>query len=335
MPQHSPTTPFHLKKSTILANLSVPASSYDDLSPKGSIDAGIRTFIDEINAIEGLVTTSSCSGRVAVFLEGERKKRVDEGGSKDEEEVEEEEESRTKAGVGGKGGGGKWLFVSHDAVDLSACESESEGGIVGVFGMVKGEDARVLMNERMDTRFIHFKFEPFILHILTDSLTSAQNVLKAALQAGFRESGAINLTSPSPSSSSGPAAINPIVAVRSMGLSLESIIGFHHEDRDICMVPEWQLRNLVEISNQRFVENEKRIERFRELLIRGTGKHAEGRKKGEGEGVWEDAAVRRERMRVEGLRRREVLKEQEKNGSQLENDEIIEDIGLGFVEDNS
>ena len=68
---------FLAKKKTILDQLSVPVSEYDDLSPKGSIDVGIRDLIDEINQIEGCVTTSSCSGRASVFLEG--KKRASDG----------------------------------------------------------------------------------------------------------------------------------------------------------------------------------------------------------------------------------------------------------------
>ncbi|RFU35011.1 hypothetical protein B7463_g1337, partial [Scytalidium lignicola] len=330
-----PSATFNVKKSTILNQLSVPASSYDDLSPKGSIDAGIRDLIDEINAVDGFVTTSSCSGRVAVFLEGERRRDQDEqertvDNERVGEDEGEDEETRTKAGVGGKGGGGRWLFVSHDAVDLSSYEfREENGGIMTALGMKRvgeGEkDVRGFMGQTRDTRFIHFKFEPFILHILTDSLASAQAILKAALQAGFRESGAINLTLPT--STSNPATINPIVAVRSMGLSLESIIGFHHQGQEICMVPEWQLHNLVELSNKRFAENKKRIERFRELLI--GGKRTEALVANS----WEDSDVRRERMRAEGLKRREALREEREEGG-IKVNGVIEELGLEFPEDN-
>jgi tRNA wybutosine-synthesizing protein 3 len=65
---------FIRKKAKILSQLAVPAAEYDDLSPKGSIDDGIRDLIDEINACEAFVTTSSCAGRVSVFLEGQKKK---------------------------------------------------------------------------------------------------------------------------------------------------------------------------------------------------------------------------------------------------------------------
>lgn len=82
----------------------------------------------------------------------------------------------------------------------------------------------------------------------------------------------------------------PMVAVRSMGLSLESIIGELGEDgKCVCKVSEEELRELVEIGNSRFGENEKRIARFRELL---KGKEE---RKGEDGGVWEDAKTRGER----------------------------------------
>ena len=59
---------FAAKKAKILSQLSVPDAEYSDASPKGSVDDGIRDLIDEINALDGLVTTSSCAGRVSVFV---------------------------------------------------------------------------------------------------------------------------------------------------------------------------------------------------------------------------------------------------------------------------
>ena len=40
-----------------------------DLSRKGSVDGPIRELIDYINAQDSFYTTSSCSGRIAVFSE--------------------------------------------------------------------------------------------------------------------------------------------------------------------------------------------------------------------------------------------------------------------------
>src|SRR5690349_4766931 len=64
---------FVAKKSVILSNLSTPASSYEDASPKGSVDIAIVDLIHGINGFDGFVTTSSCSGRISVFVEGKKR----------------------------------------------------------------------------------------------------------------------------------------------------------------------------------------------------------------------------------------------------------------------
>ncbi|PVH86505.1 hypothetical protein DL98DRAFT_649960 [Cadophora sp. DSE1049] len=334
----NPTKPpnsFLLKKSRILQQLSVPLSEYDDLSPKGSIDVGIRELIDEINGLEGCVTTSSCAGRLSVFLEGRRRGVEGEGGMN--REVEEgdsgeraSESERTAAGVGGKGGGGRWFFVSHDPVEISSESCGGKSSWVELLGMQRleggDEEVRKVMESSVgERRLVHFKFEPMILHILTSSLQQAQIVLSAALQAGFRESGALNLTS----STSEPPT--PMVGIRSMGLALESVIGFENQGREICMVPEWQLKHLVEVSNQRFVENGKRIERFRTLLretsVSGAGLGSEVRK-GEDGGEWENAAVRRERKRAEGLRKAEELRQAKESKGISQDAEEVPDLNV-------
>lgn len=151
----------------------------------------------------------------------------------------------------------------------------------------------------------------------------AHTVLSAALQAGFRESGALNLVS------STPEPATPMVGIRSMGLALESVIGFENGGKELCMVPECQLKNLVEISNDRFKENTKRIERFRSLLQQMRSDGPEKRSK-DGE-EWEDAQVRRERKRAEGLRKARMLKQ-----STNQETETLEEIpNIGFIEQDT
>lgn len=116
-----------------------------------------------------------------------------------------------------------------------------------------------------------------------------------------------------------------MVGIRSMGLALESVIGFQRDNRLLCMVPEWQLRNLIEISNQRFIENTKRIERFRVLLKEIAGQTVQERRKGKYGGEWEDTQTRRERKRAEGLERAQRLKTSREN-TEKSND--VSDIGL-------
>lgn len=108
-----------------------------------------------------------------------------------------------------------------------------------------------------------------------------------------------------------------------MGLSLESLIGYALDDgeRETCTVSEEYLRTLLEIVNDRFVENQKRIQRFRTLLMGSLSE-----RNGEDRKVWEDVDVRRKRMREEGLRRK------------MEKDNIVDagktdgdvDMQLGF-----
>jgi tRNA wybutosine-synthesizing protein 3 len=98
-----------------------------------------------------------------------------------------------------------------------------------------------------------------------------------------------------------------MVGIRSMGLALESVIGFESRGKEICIVPEYQLESLVEISNDRFKENTKRMERFRALLRKrsSTGPEKQGKRDGE---EWEDAQVRRERKKAEGLKKAQMMK---------------------------
>ncbi|KFZ24461.1 hypothetical protein V502_01047 [Pseudogymnoascus sp. VKM F-4520 (FW-2644)] len=293
---------FVAKKSAILHDLLTPASSYEDASPKGSVDIAIVELIDGINKLDGFVTTSSCAGRISVFVEGKKKsedRQVDEDLANDVEgRGQSSQDKETIAGTGGKGGGGKWLYVSHDPFTF-----EDGQDLAAALGMArKGDEESAWEGQRL----VRFKFEPLILHILTASLEHAQAVLRAGLAAGFRESGAINLTSPS--------SATPMVAIRSMGLGLESMVGvLDSNDEATCFVSEKSLRGLLTISNERFEENSRRKERFWKALVEGiqAGSSGDGLKKKRGEdgGDWEDKEVRRERLRREGLERSKAKKE--------------------------
>jgi tRNA wybutosine-synthesizing protein 3 len=138
---------FATRKRTILEQLDAPEDEYHDLSPKGSIDAPIRSLIDDINRIGGLVTTSSCSGRISVFLEGRKT-----GATNNEPEEE------SLAGPGGKGGGGSWLFISHDPVSNLGKDAASD--FSSIFGLQQG-DARDSAPD-VSRRYVHLKFEPMV-----------------------------------------------------------------------------------------------------------------------------------------------------------------------------
>ncbi|KAF1851765.1 uncharacterized protein K460DRAFT_401781 [Cucurbitaria berberidis CBS 394.84] len=280
---------FEARKQKILEQLDAPVGEYHDLSPKGSIDEPIRTLIGEINDLEGLVTTSSCSGRISVFLEG-RKGEI-------EGDVSAAEGEDSRAGPGGKGGGGTWLFISHAAVDIS--NSSSPPNYMSMFGLenITVEEERA---PGVSCRYIHLKFEPMILHILSASMAHAQRIVTAALTAGFRESGAVALGS----TKSGES--NPMIAVRSTGYSFDSIIGYYDEEgHNVPLVDVKYLSTLVRIANERFKINAERIARFRMALLESYYPQTAS---GVSRPGWEDADARKIRKKEEGLARQRALK---------------------------
>ncbi|PGH03818.1 hypothetical protein AJ80_08631 [Polytolypa hystricis UAMH7299] len=339
MTSNPPSQSFELKKQKILNDLSVPDGEYADLSPKGSVDVDIRELIDEINALPGLVTTSSCAGRISVFVEGDggspspsavikapapsSSREVEEQGGREvqEHEVEGPEGlNRQFAATGGKGSG-KWLYTTHSSMVCPRISGGEENSLHKAFGLTPG-DGRLEDDERENIRLVRFHFEPMILHIMASSLQYAQPVLAAATSAGFRESGIQSLRCLS------DAEACPIVAVRSSGLAFQSIVGYQQVIRSPSpetpdttttttttivtksLVSEDYLRMLVSAANVRFGTNFERKERFRRKLLElcsGTlsaGGSSSSRREG-----WEDPQARKERKRAEGLLRSKVAKE--------------------------
>ncbi|KAI9788850.1 MAG: hypothetical protein M1816_006514 [Peltula sp. TS41687] len=351
------TASFRQRKEDILKQLALPSSQYHDKSPKGSVDVGIRQLIEDINRQDGLVTTSSCAGRISVFLEGRKKKpelRPQSGGGGEGDESRgvvggdgsangssAPPSTTTVASSGGKGGGGTWLYISHDPVPVP---STSEGEYFhDLFGLSSHDQRdtppRSSMLSAESLRYVHFKFEPMILHVLATSLLHAQMVLTAASQAGFRESGAINLVH----AASGAQPM-PMVGIRCLGLGFDSIVGYLHQHNDhaenqlirTSLVTENHLRTLVDVANGRFVENARRMESFRTRLLHlySASHHRPNNEQSTSieKGLrieWEDAESRRERKRAEGLRRQLELRHMEvKHAKESENVEVeIADFG--------
>lgn len=69
-----------------------------------------------------------------------------------------------------------------------------------------------------------------------------------------------------------------------------------------CNVSGEYLRALIAIANERFIENTKRIDRFRRAFKEAIVQNNGG-------GEWEDAVARRERKKEEGLKRAAELAE--------------------------
>lgn len=161
----APTAAFCDKKDAILRQLAVPDDEYADASPKGSVDAGIRSLIDDVNHAEGFVTTSSCAGRVSVFLEGRRWPVAAAAAAAEEEQQQQQQQHLEqslgqRASVGGKGAGGTWLYVSHEPIPQDG--QHGRAGWLDVLGY--DESAVGLGSFPVDEppRLIRFKFEPMV-----------------------------------------------------------------------------------------------------------------------------------------------------------------------------
>ena len=166
---------FAQKKHQIISRLLVPAETYTDLSPKGSVDDRIVDLIDRINKLEGIVTTSSCAGRISVFLAGAKsdnlkqnelpaQSKIGKQPMEDEDEVENHSNLKQAAVPGGKGKGGRWLFVSHDPVDVPVLvqQNPNDTSFSTLFGLSQIKDRQ--SQPCADSRFVKFQFEPMVSH---------------------------------------------------------------------------------------------------------------------------------------------------------------------------
>ena len=138
------------------------------------------------------------------------------------------------------------------------------------------------------------------------SLHHAKPILSAAINAGFRESGLQSLKN-----LDDPNAF-PMVAIRSSGLALGSVIGFAVDDGGgniQSLVDEHYLKMLLDLANERFEVNMKRINRFKNHVTLG------GR---DMEVVWEDSSARRARKKAEGLQHRDKLRTESINENSVD-----------------
>ncbi|KAK7206665.1 tRNA wybutosine-synthesizing protein [Myxozyma melibiosi] len=293
---HQQKLVFAQRKRQILDELNSPLP---DLSPKGGPDVQILPLLELINRHEDLVSTSSCAGRVAVYAEGVRAKGVGKNGAGrrgddgDDEQVNDDDEELAQAPavlVGGKGSGGRWLYVTHDAPlaqpDFGKTWSEFLYG--GLKTTTVGTDADP--RDTLQRRYVHFKFEPLILHVLCADYAVAMKLLGIALAAGFRESG----------------YNGNILAIR-CSLRIDSPVGFLSPDDEDAVVPlvdDTYLAHLMAMASERFTENKRRTDRLFASIEKSMGLHPDAAKV-------ESKEERRIRKRAEGLRKQqEMLREQ-------------------------
>ncbi|RLN69745.1 hypothetical protein BBP00_00000164 [Phytophthora kernoviae] len=125
----------------------------EDKSPKGCIDEPIVDLIKTINANPNYVTSSSCSGRIAVFCG----------------------EAATGNGSDLITKGGKWLIAEHATITFDQLVTA-----------LRSPDAT-----SSNSNMIIFKHEPFIMHVVCRDLDAAKELLQWGIACGFRESGVV------------------------------------------------------------------------------------------------------------------------------------------------
>ena len=146
---------------------------------------------------------------------------------------------------------------------------------------------------------------------MTASLHHAQPIVAAAINAGFRESGIQSLKNLD------DVNAFPMVAIRSSGLALESIIGcvpdrvkdtskvgmdgkHYLNNEDVhSLVSDNYLDLLLNIANDRFKSNTERMRRFESDLFKREATTTSS---------WEDSKTRLERKRAEGLKQQEEVR---------------------------
>ncbi|KAG0149826.1 hypothetical protein CROQUDRAFT_653115 [Cronartium quercuum f. sp. fusiforme G11] len=271
-----------------------------DRSTKGSIDEPVLPFLRLFNSHPDWITTSTCSGRLVSYLPGSA---ISNGIDK-------------PLAVNGKGGG-DWLFVSHSTLSTSQLANP----ISTIFGGRSVNATRFLRSIKPDEcRMVHLTYQPPVLHLMARSVEIAAVVLRAAIAAGFRNSG---LTI-------GQRG-KVILAIRSSTGGLDVPIAClssqnNETERFELVVEEDYLSNLLKIGHELMSKNQSRLTRLFTALessLKPSNQVIE----------WEPQDERRKRMKAEGLLaaqsklKLDSFKDQTTK-TQTENDSILVDIGL-------
>lgn len=253
---------FHARRNEFLEKVK------QDQSLKGSFDFPIRDFMNDINANPHFFTTSSCSGRTAVFFQRTDVPSPPPLSSSSSSEGGESMELKVKSKKKKRGAGG-WLYVTHGKTKFSHMfqainrlpfvdrvlepptqpldEEDEEPAYSNEEVCMTTQDLQVQEEEKeqqvVRDATVFFKFEPFVLHVECENPRWAASLHTVAVQSGFRESG-ISL---------GKKKV--MVAIRSAALRLEIPI----VDQGSWLVDANYLLFLSRLSSQRQVQN---FERF-------------------------------------------------------------------------
>lgn len=171
---HQQYQAFTSRKKQILAQL---GSGDIDKSPKGFIDEHISDLCFYLNQLPHTYTTSSCSGRITVFLHGDETK------------------------------GGDWLLATHDftteeevgraLLTIIPKRDAAQYGLECLFpnNVIPDDVAEEPVHQLADHSTVYLRFEGAILCVETLDLLTASNFNVVCHEAGFRDSGITSITS--------------------------------------------------------------------------------------------------------------------------------------------
>jgi tRNA wybutosine-synthesizing protein 3 len=234
---------FEARRQGILGRLAGGAESGCDHSPKGSVDELCVPLMELLNAHPDYVTTSSCSGRIALFHSPSPAEPGQNIGDR------QPDTERQKRGCGALG----WLFVSHEPLTREA----SATVVSYLLGRPISSNSFQFAEPVPSHGVVALKCEAFVMHIQCRDIAAAKRLLTVALASGFRNSGAI------------PPGANTMMAIRHAGLSMDApliIDGCHPFAEEGGA--ERYLTALVALANKKLEENCKRLQLLTENITR-------------------------------------------------------------------
>jgi tRNA(Phe) wybutosine-synthesizing methylase Tyw3 len=237
---------------------------------------------------------------------------------------------------------GRHLYISHDLPDSQQLHSE-------LVDLVSGW-ARVTPPSGTHGSLIYFKYEPFTLTVMASSTAHAQVLLQAASDAGFRETGAINLAFINDDHNEYP---HPMVTIRSAGLVFETLFGLQSMfGETFPLINQTALVAIASTAAARGAENLRRRSMFHEAFrtrLDAANAQTWGRTRrpssggpGGGSGSsgspgtsssssrqWEPEEARRSRKRAQGLLRKLVLMQEREENPRLR--AVLEDCKTNYL----
>ncbi|OWB61973.1 transferase activity protein [[Candida] boidinii] len=281
---------FDQKKESIQREISETTSDSPDASPKGTIDELCIPIIKLINSHNDLVTTSSCSGRASVFIEGSKLRKSNIETSQEQiKETEADNNNNQDISdykIGAKGEGGHWLFVTHNENEVDGWWKDK-----GIKFSKDVFQAKKVSDFDLSTRYILFKYEPLILHVKCRNFEAAKLLFTTAMECGYRESG---------------IGANNIVAIRT-SIRLDVPIGYIDESKEelVSIVSEDYLDLMTIMSLDRFKENSRKLNQLYESIDKNIIKSNPIIKEKQ---VVESREEKRIRKMKEGMARRDEVR---------------------------